>query len=271
VASTAADAVSRVLEARGARHGHRAEVLGLLLAAGLHLAVAVLAVALPALLHREARTLELARVRLVPQAVLGVRNPSPQRAPAPAPEPAAPAPPPQQPKPVEPEKPRIEPEKPAARLPPPDAKPAPKPPERSATRPPPPAPPTAPSPPAAGDGPGRQGAPGGSPEGTSALGGRVGLDDPNFRYDYYLERILALIDGQWQRPETAAAIEAAVRFRIEADGRVVDITLAQESGNGAFDLAAGGAEVLAAAAAAPRLPQGHPGHLPDLPLDGKDP
>jgi TonB family protein len=85
----------------------------------------------------------------------------------------------------------------------------------------------------------RRGSPRGSPLGTSTLGAAVaGIDNPAFTYDYYLDRMLGLIEAQWLRPPVDQPIEAVVHFRIGHDGRISELEVIQESGLAAFDLAA---------------------------------
>ena len=48
---------------------------------------------------------------------------------------------------------------------------------------------------------GRRGAPAGNPLGTSAFGSEIaGLDNPDFKFGYYIDRLLAAIDAKWVRP-----------------------------------------------------------------------
>jgi TonB family protein len=224
---TAEATVDRVLEARLRPPVGRLRAAALAGACLLHLALAG-SVVLGARLAREREPVVFTPVRLMPLAALGVERPRP-KPPEPRPEPPRPAAP--APEPVEPK-----PEKPAA-------KPEP---EKPRPQPAPAAPPEA----APAE---RRGTAAGSALGTSAFGAVVGaLDNPAFTYDYYLERMLALIEAQWTRPPSEQPLEAVLHFRIARDGRVTDLEIAQPSGVNAFDLAA--LRAVANAAPLPPLP-----------------
>jgi TonB family protein len=209
-------------------------------------------------------------VQVIPAQALGVRRPAPPRRkpaeeekPAPAepePEPAPKEPEPQEPPPKpkddvpvlptkeEPKKP--EPKKPADTRPAPRPGEATKPQERSApseTRP-------GVAPGETGDQLGRRGAASGSPVGTTAFGSRIGVENPDFTYGYYLDRLLSLIDAQWQRPNMGE-VKAVIHFQIGKDGAISDLRLTESSGYNPFDFAA--LRAVQSAAPCPPLPRGY--------------
>ncbi|HEX5758408.1 MAG TPA: energy transducer TonB, partial [Thermoanaerobaculia bacterium] len=98
----------------------------------------------------------------------------------------------------------------------------------------------------------RRGSPGGSRSGTTAFGSEIVGVDPNFTYGYYLDRLLSLIEAQWQRPAVGDGVEAMIAFTIERDGRVSELEVAKSSGMNAFDLAA--LRAVQNASPFPRLP-----------------
>lgn len=244
--------VDDLLEARRHRSHRRGEVLSLVVAVGLHVAVVIAALVLPALGHEPPERPEIARVQLVPLQALGRRDVPPE----PEPEPPAPEPRP------EPPAPQPEPEPPSPQpTPPPRETPTPRPEPRQRTPEPPPSspaprettpPPSADSRESATD---RRGSPQGSPLGTSAIGVEAGVDNPDFRYDYYLERMLALIESEWRRPPTENRLETMIHFRIASDGSVSEIAVAADSGHRAFDLAA--LRAVQSAAPLPPLPRSY--------------
>ncbi|HEX2223399.1 MAG TPA: energy transducer TonB, partial [Thermoanaerobaculia bacterium] len=90
-----------------------------------------------------------------------------------------------------------------------------------------------------GDQAGRRGAPTGSAVGTTAFGSEIGgVDNPDFKFGYYLDQLLARIDQNWARPSLGDNIEATIVFRIHKDGSVSDLRVQESSGFAAFDLAA---------------------------------
>ena len=100
----------------------------------------------------------------------------------------------------------------------------------------------------------REGSPTGSRLGTSNFGAAVaGFDNPDFTYDYYVDSMRAQIRQQWVRPAIGGSVEAMVSFRIQKDGRVIDITISRSSGYNSFDLAA--MRAVQAASPLPKLPQ----------------
>ena len=235
------DDVDRLIEQRWQRRHRRGEALALAAAVVLHALVVAAALVLPALGQDEPPPRpEFAVVRVVPLQALGTKDvapaPEPETArpeppvpepPAPEPEPA-PAPPPPRPKPA----PEQTPPQPQPRREPPRQEP----PRQEPAREPAPSPPTSSG--AEGTGSGRRGSPTGSPLGTSAFGSRLGVDDPSFQHDYYLERIAAMIEERWTRPPTEGAVEVMVHFRIDKDGTIAELTVVRPSGHNPFDLAA---------------------------------
>ncbi|HRC86905.1 MAG TPA: energy transducer TonB, partial [Thermoanaerobaculia bacterium] len=170
---------------------------------------------------------EFVPVRLVPLQALG----NPRAAPAPAPAPKPPEKPPER----EPEPPPV---KPAQALP------TPKPPQAAEKPPAKPAPAearTSPKKPAAEAPPPEEriGSEAGVAAGTAAFGGnRLEALDPDFTYDYYLDRMLALISAQWTRPPTEGEVKAVLSFTVQKSGEIAELELAEGSGFNSFDLAA---------------------------------
>lgn len=171
------------------------------------------------------RPLEFVSVQVVPVQALGSPRPAPQR----RREPTRPP----KPKPEPPSKPKPEP-KAAPSLPSPEAK------KEPPSEPPTPKAEEEPAAHASDEASKRAGSPQGNAAGTSPLGTTAvaGLDNPDFRYDYYIDRMLGLIASNWVRPTTEGKIEAVVHFRIARNGRLSGVELVQTSGFRAFDLAA---------------------------------
>jgi TonB family protein len=280
--------VHRILAARSRRESRRPEAVSLGAAFLLHTVLALIVLLLPRL-QPPPKPLEFVPVTVIPAQALGVKRPAPARrkpaerpAEKPAPEPAAPEPEPEPERPREevvpppnpvdddvPVLPREEPKKPQPKPEPKPAAPArPEAPKATDTgRKPTPAPrETAPSPtpPAAGpagvapgetgDQVGRRGAASGTPLGTTAFGSRIGVDNPDFTYGYYLDRLLSLIDAQWQRPNMGE-VRAVIHFEIARDGSISDLRVAETSGYNAFDFAA--LRAVQSAAPFPPLPRGY--------------
>jgi TonB family protein len=192
--------------------------------------------------REEPPPLEFVKVRIVPAAALGTTRPAPPKPP--------------KPKPPEPKPPEPTPEPPAPEPAPPEpeprpALPAPEPPQRRPPQPEPPRPAPPTPTPASPEPRQREGSPRGSALGASPFG-IAGVDNPDFTYDYYLDRMLSLIESRWQRPRVGGQIEAMVHFRIGKDGRLSDLELVQPSGVAPFDLAA--LRAVEAAAPFPPLP-----------------
>ena len=201
-----------------------------------HVTLTVLLIWLPRWLEPTPEPVEYVSVVIVPPSVLGIEEPPPPpptRRPPPEPPPPEAQPPP--PPPPDPEVPVLQtkPEKQS---------------EPRAT-PPPPAPAPPPPPPR------RQGSPFGSSLGASTSKATVGVEDPNFTYGYYLDRVVRAISDQWVRPGTAEVKEAIFYFRIQANGAVTDIVLRQSSGEADFDAKA--RRSIEAASPMPPLPRGY--------------
>jgi protein TonB len=259
-------AVDRILERRSRRESRRPEALSLAAAAVLHGTAVALVLLLPRLTPPPP-PLAFVPVQIVPAQALGVRRPAsrpkaekpapPKPEPAeeePAPEPLKPEPAPKpklpEPKParedvpVLPDKPAKKPEKPkpaaATELPkpvaPPARKPAPKPPASNGGGSNPAG--TAPQGDDHGEA-GRRGAPTANPLGTASFGSQIaGLDNPDFKFGYYIDQLLSAIDSKWVRPPLGNDVKATISFRIQRDGSITDLQVAQSSGYNSFDLAA---------------------------------
>ncbi|MEM6457465.1 MAG: energy transducer TonB, partial [Acidobacteriota bacterium] len=123
-------------------------------------------------------------------------------------------------------------------------KPAPTPPKAVTPR---PAAPTSP--------PKRKGIVRGNPLGASSSA-TVGVEDPNFTYGYYLDRVLAAISENWVRPPVGGGLdEALLAFRILENGQITELRLATSSGSDAFDRAA--MRAIEASTPLPPLPRGY--------------
>lgn len=261
--------VHRVFSARRRRDSRRVEAASLAAAFLLHALALAAALILPRLQPRP-EPLQFVPVQVIPAQALGVRRPAPPRSrparedkpapeepakpePKPEPEPREVAPPVEKDVPVLPTK--EEPKKPAPAKPEPrrpDRKTgeAPREPERSVPS------ETMPgvAPGETGDQLGRRGADTGSPLGTTAFGSRIGVDNPEFTYGYYLDRLLSLIDAQWQRPNMGE-VRAVIHFQIGKDGSIDDLRVAESSGYNSFDFAA--LRAVQSAAPFPPLPRGY--------------
>jgi protein TonB len=243
-------AVDRILAQRSRRGSRRPEAVSLGLAALLHGGAVTLALLLPRLTPPPP-PMTFVPVQIIPAAALGVRRPA-SRPKSATPEPPAPEPAPAKAEP--PAKPEPKPEKIAAK-PRDDVPTLPdrttKKPEKPEKTPPKPAPrPAAPG--GAGTNPagaallgtpdgeaGRRGAATGNPLGTSAFGSEIaGLDNPDFKFGYYLDQILSAIDARWARPPLGDKVQCTISFRIQRDGSITELTVARSSGYNSFDLAA---------------------------------
>jgi TonB family protein len=249
--------VNGVLADRSRRHGRNAEARSFLAALALHGLLLVIVLLAPRL-KTPPPPLEFVPVQIIPAQALGVRRPAPPRRQTP------PAPPAETPAPEEPEVEAAPPEPEPAddvpvlpdpdsnKKPKPDPKPKPAEPARETARPTPDKGATAregsgkteegtsgTAPGETGDQLGRRGGPQGNPLGTTAFGSEVGgLDNPDFTYAYYLDRLLSLIDAQWARPAMGSGVKATIFFRIGRDGKMTDLQVEQSSGYNSFDLAA---------------------------------
>jgi periplasmic protein TonB len=252
-------AVDRILAQRSRRDSRRPEAVSLGVAALLHAGAVALALLLPRLAPPPP-PMSFVPVQIIPAAALGVRHPASRPKaekpaapePTPEPEPQKPEPEkiaakPQDDVPVLPEKTPKKPEKtpPPASIPAsPSTKPGTKPPEK-----PPAKPPTVggtgtnPAGTAAQGTPegeaGRRGSPTGNPVGTSSFGSEIaGLDNPDFKFGYYIDQLLASIDAKWMRPPLGDNVRCTISFRIQRDGSISELTVAESSGYNSFDLAA---------------------------------
>ena len=140
---------------------------------------------------------------------------------------------PEKPKPEKPHPAESELPKPAA---PPSRKPVPKPPAKGGTG----NNPAGAAPEGTDNGEaGRRGAPTGKPQGTSAFGSQIaGLDNPDFKFGYYIDQLLSSIDSKWVRPPLGNEVQATIAFRIQRDGSITELQVARSSGYNSFDLAA---------------------------------
>ncbi len=160
---------------------------------------------------------EIVAVNIVPLQALGVRKPrrSPPRPPVAQPEP----PPPEvaEEEPVEPE--------------PAMAEPEPEPPTSE------PQPQDSTPPPSTSEPAQREGSNRGSAFGASPFGAEVAGIDADFRHDYYINRMLAMIHSQWVRP-AAGEIRTVLVFTIQRNGEITGLEMEESSGHNGFDLAA---------------------------------
>lgn len=212
------DAVGQILTER--RHPWRRGLSGGLAAAAL-LHLLVLALAVFAAREPPQEPLEYVAVQVVPLQALSTRRPPPppeSELPPSEPEPQPPPAPEEEPAPVLPG-PESEPEKPEPRRQSPAPGPAAAEEEQAG---------------------GRDGSPLGSAQGFSVIGANrfEGIDPDFAAYDYYLDRMLALIHAQWIRPPTEGEVRAVVRFTVRRSGEIDDVELVELSGFNTFDLAA---------------------------------
>ena len=85
--------------------------------------------------------------------------------------------------------------------------------------------------------------PGGGSGGPIGVGGNVGvsgatLDDADFKYSYYIERMLVAIGMNWFKPAQAGDVSPVIHFRIERDGTISDASVERSSGLPFVDRAA---------------------------------
>jgi TonB family protein len=265
-----ATAVDRILHQRAAAFARR-RPQSVAVSVLAHALVVASAVLVPRLFVKEVPKLEAIAVTVVPPRALGEESPTPpRREKAPKPVEQPPTPPAPEPKPPEkkeippPPTPTEEPaEKPAVALEPkkndkrPVAPPEPAAPSKAEPEPKPPAPAPAAS---TETTPGadiakRQGSPFGNPLGSSNLA-TLGVEDPNFTYGYYLDRVVGLIFQNWTRPPVGAEVKQAVfYFRIDRGGVIRDLKLVEPSGSEAFDQAA--LRAIEASSPLPPLPKGY--------------
>ena len=84
---------------------------------------------------------------------------------------------------------------------------------------------------------------GGGSGGPVGAGGNVGvsgamLDDADFKYSYYIERMLVAIGMNWFKPAQAGDVSPVIHFRIEKDGTISDASVERSSGLPFVDRAA---------------------------------
>jgi TonB family protein len=257
-------AVDRILERRARREG-RPEATSVAVALLLH-AGALAAVLLLPRLSPPPPPMTFVPVEIVPAQALGVRHPAnpanpaktekpkpaPEKPPKPEPEPPKPEPKPEppvpKPKPVRepvhedtpvlPDKPSKHPEKPKPTATTPLPRPAAPSDRKPLPRPPSPATPQTPQTNEGGE-TGPRGAPTGKPQGSSAFGSQVaGLDNPDFKFGYYIDGLLSAIDSKWVRPPLGNDVQAVIGFRIQRDGSIAELEVTRSSGYNSFDLAA---------------------------------
>ena len=103
-----------------------------------------------------------------------------------------------------------------------------------------------------------------STSGAIAVGAPGSGEEP-FPFAYYLNRVLAVIESNWFRPEAPAGTACRVRCVIDRGGRLVEAGLEAESPIPAFDRAA--LRAVYASAPFPPLPQGFGGSTLTLHLE----
>lgn len=96
----------------------------------------------------------------------------------------------------------------------------------------------------------------------NAAGSGVGiggarLDQPDFQYSYYIERMILAVGVNWFKPAQVVPIEPVVRFRIERDGTIADPEIETSSGLPFVDRAA--LRAVLAASPLPPLPPEYAG------------
>jgi protein TonB len=111
-------------------------------------------------------------------------------------------------------------------------------------------------------------APAGTPRGTSAgptinassagvgIGG-ARLDQADFQYAYYIERMIIAVGTNWFKPAQVVPVEPVVRFQVERDGTVTDPEIEVSSGLPFVDRAA--LRAVMAASPLPPLPPEYTG------------
>lgn len=90
----------------------------------------------------------------------------------------------------------------------------------------------------AGGGESRPGVPGPAGSGGTAGIGGATFDQPEFKYSYYVERMLVTIGMNWFKPAQSVPVTPKIRFRIERDGTVTDAEVERSSGLPYVDRAA---------------------------------
>jgi protein TonB len=93
----------------------------------------------------------------------------------------------------------------------------------------------------------------GATSGIGGLGlGAAGVEQGDFQYSYYIERMLVAISLQWVRPGQPPASPPVVRFVVQRDGTISDAAIFQSSGVPFADRAA--LRAVLSAAPLPPLP-----------------
>lgn len=232
-------AVDRVLEDRKVRitRGQRRGIV--LFSFALHAVLTALLVLWPTFFKEPPKKLEYIAVTVVPPRALGEPIPvprapekKPEKKEEPAPAPPAPEVKPKEKAPAPDPKATVKPIKPPDKsVPTPSKDESKKPPVETAAKKEPEDLPAAI--------PKRQGSPFGNPLGASTQQATLGVEDPNFTYGYYLDRIVGVISGNWTRPAVGPEIKQSMLFfRIERDGNIVELKLVESSGSDLFDQAA---------------------------------
>ena len=194
----------------------------------------------PKLFAKPPEKVDFIAVIVVPPQVLGVEEPPPPPPPKPKPEPEIvppPEPPPPEPEPVPEDVPVLV-EKKVEKKPPPPPPPKAK-----------PEPPPKIEPP-----PKRVGSPFGQALGASTQKATLGVEDPNFTYGYYLDRVVAVISANWVRPPLGN-LETKLHFRIRRDGTIIDLRVVESSSSREFDDAA--VRAVSSSSPLPPLPKGY--------------
>ena len=195
---------------------------------------------LPQMFDKPPEKIDYIAVTVVPPQILGAQEqppppPPPKKVEPPPPEPPPPAPPPA---PVPEDVPVIVEKKKKVEKEPPT----------------PPPPRKAPPPPRIEPPPKRVGSPFGNPLGATTNQATVGVEDPNFTYGYYLDRVVAAISANWVRPPIGN-LEARLHFRIQRDGTIIELRLVESSTSSTFDEAA--IRAVSASSPLPPLPKGY--------------
>lgn len=227
--------VDLILEQRLHRVGRQQRLASGAFSFLFHLLVVATAWFVPELLAKLPVQIESIPVMVVSPAVLGIEQPPPQPRWTPPP----PEPPPPEPPPVDGDTMVLAAER-----------------EKEEVKPPPPPRRSPPPPPAVKPPPKREGSPFGKSLGAQTSRTRVGVEDPNFTYGYYLDRVVSVISGNWVRPPVGAEVEEAILyFRILRDGTIAELRVAEASGSETFDVAA--LRAVEASSPLPPLPKGY--------------
>ncbi|MCH9648068.1 MAG: TonB family protein [Deltaproteobacteria bacterium] len=240
--------VEQILFRRKRLHRQRKTRATTIAAVLLHSAAIAVAFILPLLGEAKPAPPRFVTAQVVPLQALGVKEPPPKKQPVKRPPPKEP----EQKAPPVPEKiteaPKPKPDATLPTLPSPEKAKPPEPepvaPEPVSQQPPEPVIPQ------------RQGGETGNRRGTDAFGAAAAtLDNPDFTYDYYVKRMVALIRARWSRPLVPEDTESVVHFRILKDGTIQDLELRDPSGSAVFDRAA--LRAIQDASPLPPLPVGY--------------